>query len=163
LSIDSGVILAYFLGEKLGNLVRSSVLPPPRGKRAYCSRLTISELFYILCRRKGDKFASEALESLLKSGFISPISSDELDMQAGRYKCSRAISLADCYTLAVAKIFDVVALFAKREEDIRVESERQPFDVKLLFLEDILRSPASVGGRRNISEMVSEELAKALR
>ncbi|HXQ93212.1 MAG TPA: PIN domain-containing protein [Nitrososphaerales archaeon] len=137
LSIDSGVILAYYLGEDLGKLVKSSLLAPRSGSN-YCSRQTISELFYMLCRRKGDEFASEAIDTLLKSGYLSVISSDEIDIQAGRYKCARTISLVDCYVLAVAKIQNVPAVFAKREEDVKKEIERKPLDVKLLFLEDYL-------------------------
>jgi predicted nucleic acid-binding protein len=135
LSIDSGVILAYFLGEELGELVKSSILPP-KDRNIYCSRTAISELFYILCRRKGDSFASEAVESLLRTNYVSVLSSDEVDMEAGRYKCSRAISLADCYVLAVAKNQNASAAFAKREEDITKEMRRRPFDVRTFFLED---------------------------
>jgi uncharacterized protein len=137
LSIDSGVILAYYLGEDLGKLVKSSILAPGNGN-VYCSRQTISELFYMLCRRKGDEFASKAIETLLKSSYLSVVSSDEIDIQAGRYKCARAISLADCYVLAIAKIQSVPAVFARREEEVEKELERKPFDVKLLFLEDYL-------------------------
>jgi predicted nucleic acid-binding protein len=135
LSIDSGVILAYYLGEDLGKLVKSSVLAPRNGT-VYCSRQTISELFYMLCRRKGDAFATEAVETLLKSSYLSVVSSDEIDIQAGRYKCERSISLVDCYVLAVAKIQNVPAVFGRREEEVEKEIERRPFDVKLLFLED---------------------------
>jgi uncharacterized protein len=135
LSVDSGVILAYYLGEDLGKLVKSSILAPRSGS-VYCSRQTISELFYMLCRRKGEEFASEAVETLLKSGYLSVLSADEIDLQAGRYKCARSISLVDCYVLAVAKIQNVPAVFARREEDVENELERRPFDVKLLFLED---------------------------
>ena len=84
----------------------------------------------------------EATESLLKSSYLSVMTSDEIDIQAGRYKCSRAISLVDCYVLAVAKIQNVPAVFAKREEDVKKELERRPFDVKLLFLEDSLSGNA---------------------
>lgn len=137
LSIDSGVILAYYLGEDLGKLVKSSILAPGSGA-VYSSRQTISELFYILCRRKGDEFATEAVETLLKSSYLSLVSSDEVDIQAGRYKCARTISLVDCYVLAVAKIQSVPALFARREEEVEKELESGPLDVKLLFLEDYL-------------------------
>ncbi len=67
---------------------------------------------------------------------ISLVSSDEIDMQAGCYKCARSISLVDCYVLAVAKIQNVPAVFARREEDLENELQRRPFDVKPLFLED---------------------------
>ncbi len=135
ISVDSGVLLAHFLGEALGELVSSHILPPT-DRNVYCSRVAISELFYMLCRRKGVQFARESTSTLLKTNYVSVLASDELDMEAGRYKCSRAISLADCYVLSVAKAMNATAVFARREEDLGKEIARNPFDVKLLFLED---------------------------
>ena len=135
-SIDSGVILAYLLGESLGEMVRSAIFPP-RGRSVYCNRPMVSELFYILCRRRGEGFASEATEAFLKSGYVSVISSNELDIEAGRYKCERSVSLADCYVLALAKTMDITAVFAKKEDDLKKELTRKAFDVKILFLEDL--------------------------
>lgn len=105
----------------------------------YCSRTTISETFYILCRREGEKYARTSIESVLMSGYLSVVSSDELDLVAGHYKCLRALSLADCYVLAVAKLEQIPAVFAKREDDLKKELEKDPFDVRLLFLEDQIR------------------------
>lgn len=135
LSIDSGVVLAYLLGEELGEIARDEVLS--RERRAYCSRVAVSELFYILCRKRGGGFAREAVEALLKSGRLSFVSSDEVDMEAGAYKCARSISLADCYVLAVARVFKSAAVFAKREDDLSREAKKKPFDVEVLFLEDL--------------------------
>ncbi|MFI5422280.1 MAG: PIN domain-containing protein [Nitrososphaerales archaeon] len=135
ISIDSGVVLAYFLGEGLGELVKTTILPP-NDRSVFCSRTAISELFYILCRRKGDNFAGNAVESFLRTNYVSIVSSDDLDIEAGRYKCSRAISLADCYVLAVAKVQNASAVFAKKEDDIAREIRRRRFDVRILFLED---------------------------
>jgi len=52
LSTDSGIILAYYLGEKLGALVPTEIFEP-EGKSLYHSRVCIAELFYVLCRRRG--------------------------------------------------------------------------------------------------------------
>lgn len=138
LSIDSGVVLAYFLGEERGKIVKAAILPP-KDRKVYSNRVAVSELFYILCRRRSEEFAHEATEALLKSGYISMISSDELDIEAGRYKCARGISLADCYVIALAKILNITALFARREEDLKKELAREAFDVKMLFLEDLTK------------------------
>jgi predicted nucleic acid-binding protein len=137
LSIDSGVILSYFLGEELGKLVKSNLLPP-RGKTIYCNRLCVSELFYVLCRRRGEAFAHESVGAFLGTGYASMVSSDELDMEAGAHKCRRTLSLADCYVLALAKIRGGAALFARREEDVREEIRKRPFDIEVIFLEDLV-------------------------
>ena len=137
LSIDSGVILSYFLGEEIGRLVKSNLLPP-RGRTIYCNRLCVSEVFYVLCRRRGETFARGSVETFLGTGYASMVSSDELDMQAGTYKCRRALSLADCYVMALAKLEGATALFARREDDMKKEVLKRPLDVEAIFLEDLV-------------------------
>jgi predicted nucleic acid-binding protein len=137
LSIDSGVVLAYLLGEDLGKIARDEILS--RERRVYCSRVAVSELFYILCKRREERFARDATEALLKSGRLSVVSWDEVDMEAGAYKCARSVSLADCYVLAVAKVFNAAAVFAKREDDLDREADKKPFDVEMVFLEDLVK------------------------
>ena len=140
ISIDSGVVLAYLLGEKrIGDLVRSEILTRERGGVS-CSGPAIAELFYILCRRRGEKFALEAVDLLLRTGYIDVASSSRLDIEAGRFKCERGVSLADCYVFALAKILGGAAVFARREEDVRREMAERKFDVDVIFLEDFARS-----------------------
>ncbi len=55
---------------------------------------------------------------------------------AGKYKCERAISLSDCFTMAVSKSMGFPALF-KEEEEISQEINKKAFDIDLYFLEDI--------------------------
>ncbi len=136
LSIDSSIILAHFFGEELGEAAKASGILPARRRTNYCARTAISESYYILCRNEGKDYASEGIQSLLMSNYVTVLSSDEIDIEAGRYKCSRALSLADCYVLAVAKVKHIPAMFARREDDIKKELERQSFDVPALFLED---------------------------
>lgn len=145
LSIDSGLVLAYLLGEDLGEIARDEILS--RKRRAYCSKVAVSELFYILCRRLGEDFAREAVGALLNSGRVSVVSSDEVDMEAGAYKCARGVSLADCYVLAVAKAFNAAAVFAKREDDLDREAGRKPVDVEMVFLEDMPKESGDRKGR----------------
>jgi len=98
-------VLAYFLGEKLGEFVKSEIFNR-KDIKIFCNRLCLSELFYVICRRKGEVFARECIDMFLKSQYASVIASDELDMIAGAYKCERAISLAECYVLGLAKAWD---------------------------------------------------------
>ena len=137
LSIDSGVVLAYFLGERLGELVKSQVLLP-KGRTILCNRLCLSELFYVPCRRRGEAFASESTKAFLRARYASVIASDELDMAVGAFKCERAISLANCYVLGVAKLEKASALFAKKERELEKEIEKKKFDVPVHFLEDYI-------------------------
>ena len=64
---------------------------------------------------------------------IEIIADSELLEYAAQYKCNRAIALADCFTLAAAKLHKCPALFIKKEKEISDEIEKQPFDVDLKF------------------------------
>jgi len=114
LSIDSGIVLAYYLGEKLGALVRTEIFEP-EGKSLYHNRVCIAELFYVLCRRRGQKVAADYTRSYLSAGYSA---------------------LADCYVIAVAKLQEASAVFARHETDLDREIKRKPFDVPILFMED---------------------------
>jgi hypothetical protein len=72
----------------------------------------------------------------LKAQYASVTASDELDAAAGTYKCERAISLADCYVLGLAKLEQATALFARKERELEKEIKRKPLDVQVHFLED---------------------------
>jgi predicted nucleic acid-binding protein len=136
LSIDSGVILAYFLGEEIGALARSQIFEFAE-KRIYHNRLCVAELFYVLCRRRGIKAATYYVHAFLDAGHSVLSDSDENDITAGVCKCERAVSLADCYVIATAKSHSASAVFARHEKDLDAEIKRKRFDVDVLFLEDL--------------------------
>jgi len=136
LSIDSGVILAYYLGEDLGRIAQEYIFEA-EGKNIFHSKLCIAELFYVICRRRGSKIANEYTRSYLNAEYSRLANSDAVDIAAGAYKCERTISLADCYVIATAKLQHVTAVFARHENDLDEEIRRKPFDVSILFLEDL--------------------------
>lgn len=136
LVLDSSVLIAYFLGEPTGRIVKEEILTDPR-KDLQCSHLALAETFYILCRSKGKAFAAEAMETLEKTGYLKPQASTDLDYSAAAYKCDRNLPLADCYVLALARKTRGTATFAQKESDLEEEEEKRPFDVNLLFLQDI--------------------------
>ncbi len=135
LAIDSSVLIAYFLGEREGEIVKQEILGSQH-RAVHCSHLALSETFYVLCRRRNHKFALEALETLQKTGLVMLHQTTELDYAAGMQKCRRKISLADCYVLALAKNVQGAAVFAHRERDISAELEENAPNVNVLFLED---------------------------
>lgn len=52
-------------------------------------------------------------------------------------KCRRAISLADCYVIALAEKIKGCAVFAKKEKEIIKEIKRKSFAIPIIFLEDL--------------------------
>jgi predicted nucleic acid-binding protein len=135
LSIDSGTILAYYLGEKVGAVVRTQLFES-EAKSLYHNRLCVAELFYVLCRRRGLRVAREYTQSYIDAEYSILADSDLIDMTAGQYKCERAIPLADCYVIATAKLQAASAVFARHEKGLDNEMKRKSFDTPILFLED---------------------------
>ncbi len=132
LSVDSSVILVDLLGESNGELAHTVL--EDRLKKLYFPHTAIAEAYYILCRRSGHEYAEHAIFTFLEGMFAEVVSSEELDQAAGRYKCERSISLADCYVIAAAKIRNASALFAEPETDLVREIKLHDFDVDILFL-----------------------------
>ncbi|MBD3228188.1 MAG: PIN domain-containing protein [Candidatus Lokiarchaeota archaeon] len=136
LSLDSSIILSYYLGEGLGEIVKE-LLFQDTDREFYMSLNSLTEIFYILCRRLGFNIANNKIDTLLKINAIQIISSTNLVSLAGKYKCERAISLSDCFVIGLAKYSGSIALFAKREKEINRELINNPFNVQILFLEDL--------------------------
>ncbi len=135
LSVDSSVILVDLLGESQGAIARTVL--EDRLKKLYFPHTAVAEAYYILCRRRGHTYAEHAVFTFLEGMFAEVVSSGELDQVAGRYKCERSISLADCYVLAAAKLQNASALFAEPETDLAREIKLRNFDVDILFLSDL--------------------------
>jgi predicted nucleic acid-binding protein len=135
--VDSGVVLAYYLDEQVGEIAREEILEST-SSTVYHSRLCVSDLFYVLCRRTGRRVAVDYTRAFLDSGHGLLRDSDEIDMAAGACKCERAISLADCYVIATAICHHASAVFAHHERDLDSEIKKKPFDVQVVFLEDLV-------------------------
>ncbi len=130
--VDTGVWIEYFLETTLGKKFKEKIV---EGRISiYISETVVSEIFYVLCRRKGYQEAKKKIDMVLSGAEV--IEGREIQMIAGNYKCERAISLSDCFTLAASKNMGFPALF-KEEEEIRQEINKKAFDVEIFFLEDI--------------------------
>jgi len=130
--VDTGVWIEYFIETTLGQKFKEKIV---EGRISiYISETAVSEIFYVLCRQKGFQEAKKKIDMVFDGAEV--IEGREIQMIAGKYKCERAISLSDCFTMAVSKSMGYPALF-KEEEEITKEIKRKAFDVDLFFLEDI--------------------------
>ncbi|MGQ9719287.1 MAG: PIN domain-containing protein [Nitrososphaerales archaeon] len=134
LTLDTSAIIEYLVGSHRGEAVRDYFANLKFDERAHCSLYTISEIFYVMCRLKGKDFAHEKIDHLLLSNMVSIHSSIELAMKTGELKCERAVSLADCSSIATAIVTNTRVVFAK-EEELKREMARKPFEVEIIFLE----------------------------
>jgi predicted nucleic acid-binding protein len=132
---DTGILLELIYSTEKGRKLKEAL----KSERILgnTSEVNIAETRYVLCRRIGENESRRRVDALISSGYIVLHGISGLVDYASQYKCKRSISLADCFTLALAKKMDVPAVFARREEELLREMLRERFDVEILFLEDI--------------------------
>ena len=134
LAVDTSALIELIYcdepGQNLKKALESDLI------EAWTTELAITELRYILCRKLGWHQSNERADKLLASGYIKVEDSLKLIIQASKTKCKRAISLPDCFTIALAHQIAGNALFARKEQDLTAEMQKEPFEVNILFLED---------------------------
>jgi len=134
LAIDTSALIELIYceapGQKLKKALENDLV------EAWTTELAIAELKYVLCRKLGWRESSERVNKLLASGYFKVEDTLTLINEASQLKCKRAISLPDCFTLALAHKIVGNALFARNEQDLTTEIQRKPFEVKIFFLDD---------------------------
>jgi len=134
-SLDTSALIEYLTGTKAGETIKKYFQTLKPEETTNCSILTISEIFYILCRLEDSTFAENKVNDMLKSQILQVHNTTELAIQTGKIKCKRAISLADCSCIATAKLANAKAVFARKEKELVREMERKPCDVEITFLQ----------------------------
>jgi len=134
LALDASALIELTFSTPTGLKLREAL--KSGAVEAHTTELGISELRYVLCRSLGYTESNERVDKLSASGYIAIEDTSPLIIDASKYKCERAISLADCFCLALAHNLFCTALFARREKDLVGEMQRKPLDIEILFLED---------------------------
>jgi predicted nucleic acid-binding protein len=134
LAVDTSALIELIYcdepGQELKKALESDLV------EAWTTELAVAELRYVLCRKLGWRESTERVNKLLASGYIKVEDTLKLINKASKTKCRRAISLPDCFTLALAHQISGNALFARKEQDLTAEMHKEPFEVNMLFLED---------------------------
>ena len=135
LAIDTSALIELIycdsLGQKLKKALETDMV------EAYTTELAITELRYVLCRKLGWQQSEERVDKLLASGYFKVEDTLQLINEAAKIKCKRAISLPDCFILALAHKIAGNALFARQEQEFADEMEKTSFGITLLFLEEL--------------------------
>jgi len=124
--IDTEALLAFYLGESRGREVEKYLTKVMEGElKGYLNILTLSEFYYIL-HRKSPALAEEKEQNLRSYGLeIIPIDDDSLWKEAAKMKGEHALSLADAFAAATAKMKKASLLAGRDKEfqslNIRVE------------------------------------------
>ncbi|MEM2128684.1 MAG: PIN domain-containing protein [Candidatus Methanomethyliaceae archaeon] len=103
LTFDSEAILAFYLGEEGGEIVRDCLIKVQNGDaEGYVNVINLTEIYYILYR-VDPRLAEEKQRKLRLYGLkIVPINDDSLWREAAKIKGKYTLSLADAFAAATA-------------------------------------------------------------
>jgi predicted nucleic acid-binding protein len=129
---DTSVLLELAAGSPAAEELKESIM---EGRVVpFTGELNISELDYIICRRKGRKEADKSVGLLRRASQFRIVPASEFLEAAARIKCERSISLVDSVMVAMGEELGVPVLFATREKEIDKEMRKTPFRTELRFL-----------------------------
>jgi predicted nucleic acid-binding protein len=105
-TFDSEAILAFYLGEAGGEVVRDCLEKVQSGAaEGYINVLNLTEIYYILCR-VSPELAEEKQRNLRLYGLkVVPVEDDGLWREAAHVKAKHSLSLADAFAVATAENF----------------------------------------------------------
>ncbi len=132
LTLDSSVLVEMLDGSETGNGVSTRLEGGVIS--AHTSYVNLAEAGYVLCRKIGNEKAESAVKDLVASSVLAVEQDSDLHVVVSRIKCHSAISLGDCYTLAVSEITSTRPVFVAREKDLSLEMSRNPFRFEPIFL-----------------------------
>lgn len=139
MTLDTSAIIEYLMGTELGSIIKEYFETLKAEEKVHCSLYSISEIFYVLCRLKGLKYAVEKINAMLSSQVIEINNTEEMALEAGKLKCERAISIGDCSCIATAQITKSRSVFSQGEKELVNEMKRKTFAVEILFLAELNR------------------------
>jgi ribonuclease VapC len=103
---DSFAILKYYQDEPGAERVEKFLRSAQRGViKALMNEINLGEVYYLTIRRIGLEPAKENLERLINLPIEVVSPNSELIMSAAEIKAQFAISYADCFAVATAKLF----------------------------------------------------------
>jgi ribonuclease VapC len=105
-TFDSEAIIAFYLDEEGAEVVEDLLKQVQRGvAEGYVNIINLTEIYYILSR-VSPELAEETERKLRLLGLeIVPVEDDGLWREAAKIKAKHALSLADAFAVATAKVF----------------------------------------------------------
>jgi predicted nucleic acid-binding protein len=122
LTFDSEAILAFYLGEDGGEIVRDNLEKVQNGvAEGYINLLNMTEIYCILYRAD-PKLAEEKQRNLRLYGLkIVPIEDDGLWREAAKVKSKHSMSLADAFAVATAETLKSKLVVGSDKEFIDID------------------------------------------
>jgi predicted nucleic acid-binding protein len=130
LTFDSEAILAFYLAEKGGEVVRDNLHKIQNGMvEGYINIVNFTEIYYILARINPE-IAEEKQRNLRLYGLrVIPVTDDGLWREAAIIKSKHSLSLADAFAVATAKTLKSTLVVGS-------DKEFNNLDIQLLRIRD---------------------------
>jgi predicted nucleic acid-binding protein len=130
LTFDSEAILAFYLAEKGGEVVRDNLHKIQNGMvEGYINIVNFTEIYYILARINPE-IAEEKQRNLRLYGLrVIPVTDDGLWREAAIIKSKHSLSLADAFAVATAKTLKSTLVVSS-------DKEFNNLDIQLLRIRD---------------------------
>lgn len=134
IAIDTGVLVEYLEDSALGKKFKERILEDEDFEEFFISPLVYTEMLYIYCRKLGFDQAKKTVQVLLKDFIIS----EELQLrdEAAKLKCQYTISIADCYSIALA-IKRNIPLYMKKEAEIDNALKNGNFPAQIRLIDNL--------------------------
>ncbi|MGV9172852.1 MAG: hypothetical protein ACOC35_09825 [Promethearchaeia archaeon] len=136
LVLDSSIPIAYLMNEKkqLTSLLDTFVFNEDSSIIIYNHRLSLTEIYYIICRKKSREEAKKVLKNL--ENIWNIISTRWLFEKASIIKCQFAISLPDCFSISLGIFQNCPILFLEEKElsDKIVKQISNEFSAKIKII-----------------------------
>ncbi|MBD3339656.1 MAG: hypothetical protein GF353_11145 [Candidatus Lokiarchaeota archaeon] len=132
--LDGGTIIELLLlGQDSSiykNILNEEIIP-------IATILAIIEAEYILCKKLGKDKSFEKVDNLVNSNYIVIEPLEHFYREISILKCNVPIALADCATIALATNYNVPALFARREAELKKPIREKAFKIEIFFVKDL--------------------------
>ncbi|MEX2714882.1 MAG: type II toxin-antitoxin system VapC family toxin [Candidatus Sigynarchaeum springense] len=134
--LDTSVLLEILGNTRLGETIKNVVLKDPAMERFYISPIAVTELLYLVARTVDFQVARQRVEGFTRVFTICD--EKELRIEAARIKSILALSLADCYALAIGSLQGIPVYFKRESEfDAILKKGPIPLPIDLRFVDDL--------------------------
>jgi len=116
LILDTSVLIGYFMEEHLSiiTLLDEYIFNENSSITLYGHNLLKTEVYYIVCRKKGSNEAKNILKQI--ENVTNIISESWLFEKAGQIKCKYPIAFSDCFSISLGHFQDCPIFFLKERE-----------------------------------------------
>jgi predicted nucleic acid-binding protein len=127
--LDACALITAFNGEPGADIVKEMLTAcAAREIVIHMSAIQVLEVYYDRIYVKGQKYADEFLDHFFESNIlVDRHISDPVIIQAGHYKTSYDMSLADAVCLANAAVRNITVITSDHEFESVEEAEQYPF------------------------------------